>query len=220
MVQKKEKWKQLIEEEQKKPYYKQLWNTVNECYKLTKCYPAKKDIFKAFEETPFEKVKVIIIGQDPYFDGNATGLAFECKEKLSPSLANINQSLKNGAFTYRTNLSLENWTKQGVFLLNSVLTVQEGEAHSHKDIGWQRFTGQMIYNLSIQESYKVFLLWGKEAQNMYNACANKSIFNCTIESEHPAYASYQRRAWNNNDCFNMTNVYLLNKGLTPIIWNR
>lgn len=181
-------------------------------------YPEYKQIFRAFNETPYDKTRVVILGQDPYYNGQADGLAFSCKNEISPSLSKIYGAL--GGFEMRTKTSLEHWAAQGVLLVNSVLTVAEGVSGSHKGIGWEIFTTTLLADLAKNKNVLVWLIWGKEAQKLYQERIEPFVKtdNLVIMSEHPAFASYKRKRWDNGDCFNKTNEYLKDYKIEPINW--
>ncbi len=208
----------FILEESKKDYYKKLFDTLNEEYENYTCYPARNSLFHAFQLTPFENVKVVIFGQDPYHEPNqAHGLAFSVLcDKLPPSLKNIYKEMEsdlgkpvnqNGDLTYLA--------KQGVLLLNTVLSVREGQANSHKNIGWQEFTDNVIKKLNEIDRPIVFILWGSQSINKKKLLNNPKHF--IIESNHPSPLSAYRGFFGSKP-FSKTNEFLKSKGLEEINW--
>ena len=161
-------WLEALKPEFGKQYYKQLFAKVGQEYQTRKVFPAPDDIFNAFHFTPLDQVKVVILGQDPYHnDGQAHGLCFSVKPdvEIPPSLVNIYQELQEDCGCYIPNNGyLEKWAKQGVLLLNTVLTVRAHQANSHRGIGWEEFTDAAIRILDEQDRPMVFLLWGRPAQ--------------------------------------------------------
>lgn len=177
-------WNDLIESEQKKPYFKKLEEFLKKEYDDYVIYPPQNQIFAAFNLTPFEEVRVVVLGQDPYYrHGQANGLAFSVESgvKVPPSLRNIykllgNEGDLNGDLTYLA--------KQGVLLLNTVLTVREGEADSHKNIGWENFTNQVIFMLNKSTIPIVFMLWGNNAIKKEKLITNN--VHLVLKAPHPS----------------------------------
>ena len=161
-------WQAALKNEFHQPYYAKLYKTIMEEYRTTKVFPPPQDMFNAFEYTPLNDVKVVILGQDPYHnDGQANGLCFSVREDIDipPSLVNIYKELHSDLGCYiPDNGCLEKWAKQGVFLLNTVLTVRAHQAFSHRGIGWEQFTDAVIQTLNDQDRPIVYLLWGRPAQ--------------------------------------------------------
>ena len=161
-------WANALKGEFSKDYYKKLFQTVGAEYKTHTIYPPADDIFNAFHFTPLEQVKVVILGQDPYHEpGQAHGLCFSVKPEVSipPSLVNIYKELEDDLGCYIPNNGyLEKWARQGVLMLNTVLTVRAHQANSHKEIGWEQFTDAAIKVLAEQDRPMVFILWGRPAQ--------------------------------------------------------
>ena len=161
-------WLEALREEFRKPYYRQLFETVNQEYKTRKIFPPVDDIFNAFHLTPLHKVKVVILGQDPYHnDGQAHGLCFSVKKgvEVPPSLVNIYQELHDDlGCRIPDHGCLTKWAKQGVLMLNTVLTVRAHQANSHRGIGWEEFTDAAIMACNGQDRPIVFILWGTPAQ--------------------------------------------------------
>ena len=212
-------WKEQLREEFDKDYFIRLTNTIkNEKSSGIVIYPRGSLIFNAFNLTPFDRVKVIIIGQDPYHGpGQAHGLSFSVPEgvNLPPSLQNIFKELKSDLGVnapYSGNL--ERWASQGVFLLNSVLTVRAGQAASHAKIGWTEFTDAVITTLSKQKTGLVFLLWGNYARG------KKELIDSTkhliLEAAHPSPLA--RGAFFGCKHFSKSNDYLILQGKVPIEW--
>ena len=212
-------WLEPLSEEFKKPYYKKLYDTVKSEYEARQIFPAAEDIFNAFEFTPLSEVKVVILGQDPYHnDGQAHGLCFSVKPDVAipPSLVNIYQELHDDlGCTVPDNGYLVKWAKQGVMLLNTVLTVRAHAANSHRGIGWEEFTDAAIKILNQQDRPMVFILWGRPAQ------AKKAMLNnpkhLILEAPHPSPLSAHRGFFGSKP-FSKTNAFLEANGLAPIDW--
>jgi uracil-DNA glycosylase len=200
-------------------YFKATGMYIAEQREKETVYPEREDVFKAFELTPFRKVKVVLLGQDPYHDGNATGLAFECGRKPSPSWRKILEEYKL-EFPVRFEADLEygrgldRWATQGVLLLNTALTVRKGEPGSHTE-PWKQFTREIMKALIEDKSPKVFLLWGKYAQTYVPAIKPPHTY---FKAEHPAAAVYGQRPWNAEAPFRTANAFLRSVGLTEIQW--
>ncbi|MGM9985874.1 MAG: uracil-DNA glycosylase [Bacillaceae bacterium] len=181
-------WKKIIEQEQDKPYFKRLMDFLETEYAQNVIYPKKEDIFKALELTDYEDVKVVILGQDPYHgEGQAQGLSFSVAEgiKLPPSLLNIFKERKADiGVDLSSSGSLIHWAQQGILLLNTVLTVQAGKAHSHKGKGWEQFTDAIIKALNEREKPIIFVLWGRPAQAKKALITNPN--HVILESVHPS----------------------------------
>ena len=212
-------WLAPLEEEFKKPYYKKLYEKVKEEYQTHEVFPDSNDIFNAFEFTPLSEVKVVILGQDPYHDvGQAHGLCFSVKPdvKIPPSLVNIYQELRDDlGCTIPNNGYLVKWAKQGVLLLNTVLTVRAHAANSHRGIGWEEFTDAAIRVLNEQDRPIVFILWGRPAQKKKAMLNNPK--HLILESPHPSPLS-ARGGFFGSRPFSKTNDFLEENGLTPIDW--
>ena len=212
-------WKQLLSDEFSKPYFESLANFVKSEYESKTIYPKGNSIFKAFDLCPVEKVKVVILGQDPYHGPNqAHGLAFSVKEGIPfpPSLLNIFKELKSDMdLPFPPHGNLERWAKQGVLLLNATLTVEAHKAGSHQKKGWEIFTSAVIENLAAHKSNLVFLLWGSYAQK--KAGEINSDNHLKLQTSHPSpLSSY--RGFLGCKHFSQTNAYLEAQGITPIIW--
>lgn len=212
-------WNQALAEEFKKPYYKKLYLTVKEEYASKKIFPASEDVFNAFAFTPLDQVKVVILGQDPYHnDGQAHGLCFSVKPEVDipPSLVNIYKELQDDlGCRIPNNGYLEKWAKQGVMMLNTVLTVRAHQANSHKGIGWEEFTDAAIRVLNEQDRPMVFLLWGRPAQNKKVLLNNPK--HLILEAPHPSPLSSYRGFFGCKH-FSKTNEFLQSHGLEPIDW--
>tara|TARA_B100001769_G_scaffold152043_1_gene119208 strand:- start:2266 stop:2931 length:666 start_codon:yes stop_codon:yes gene_type:complete len=213
-------WEKVLSNQFKLDYYKKLEKKVLDDYNSLKCYPDLNNIFKAFNLCKFNDLKVVIIGQDPYHGYNeANGLAFSVNEGINipPSLKNILKEVKSDiGKTSINNGDLSIWATQGVFLLNSILTVVENKPLSHKGIGWEDFTNEVIKIISKNASNIVFLLWGNNAKNKIKFIDEQK--NCVLMSGHPSPLSANRGYWFNNKHFSQTNNYLISKNKTPIIW--
>ncbi len=212
-------WAKALSGEFKKPYYRELFQKIGEEYNTRRVFPDPDDIFNAFHFTPLDQVKVVILGQDPYHgDGQAHGLCFSVKPEVDipPSLVNIYKELEDDLGCYIPNNGyLEKWARQGVMLLNTVLTVRAHQANSHRGIGWEEFTDAAIRVLAAQERPMVFILWGRPAQ------AKKTYLDGTrhliLEAPHPSPLSAYKGFFGSRP-FSRTNQYLEEHGLTPIDW--
>jgi uracil-DNA glycosylase len=204
-------WNDILAPEFKKPYFTELMNFVDTAYASTTVYPSKDKIFEAFNLAPFNKVKVIILGQDPYHEPDqAQGLCFYVPPsvKAPPSLKNIAKELGKMP-------DLLSWAKQGVLLLNATLTVEAHKAGSHQKKGWEEFTDAAIKALANKRENLVFILWGAYAQKK-GAFIERSR-HLVIESAHPSPLS-ARRGFFGSQPFSKANAYLSEKNITPIIW--
>lgn len=212
-------WLEPLSPEFKKPYYAKLYKTVQQEYNTRLIFPPANDIFNAFEFTPLSEVKVVILGQDPYHgDGQAHGLCFSVKPDVDipPSLVNIYQELHDDLGCYIPNNGyLEKWAKQGVMLLNTVLTVRAHQANSHRGIGWEEFTDAAIRILDEQDRPIVFLLWGRPAQMKKSMLHNPK--HLILEAPHPSPLSAYRGFFGCKH-FSQANAFLQEHGLTPIDW--
>ena len=212
-------WKELLSEEFDKPYFEELISFVKEEYATRRIYPRGSNIFRAFEKCPVEKLKVVIIGQDPYHGpGQANGLCFSVADGVPfpPSLRNIFQevSTDTGA-PIPSSGNLDRWAEQGVLLLNAVLTVREHEAASHAGRGWEQFTDAVVRAIAARKESIVCLLWGSYAQRK-GAIADPQK-NCILKSVHPSPLSVYRGFWGCKH-FSKANDYLIAHGQTPINW--
>lgn len=211
-------WKKVLEPEFTKTYWKELADFVRTEYKTKKVYPPAPDIFRAFALCPFDKVKVVIVGQDPYHGAyQANGLSFAVNEGITipPSLKNIYKEISDDLHT--TPLpsgDLSRWAKQGVFLLNSVLSVQAGSPASHSKKGWEEFTNAVIDALNKNKKHVVYLLWGKYAQTKGAVIGREN--NLVLTSAHPS--PYSATMFFGNHHFSKCNDYLTGHNITPINW--
>lgn len=218
-VQIEESWRERLQGEFDKPYFEQLTAFVRQEYMQRVVYPPAKLIFNAFNLCPFQRVKVVLIGQDPYHGpGQAQGLCFSVNEgvKFPPSLVNIFKELESdlGVPTPRSG-SLVHWARQGVFLLNATLTVREHEAGSHQNRGWEEFTDAVIRCLATEREHLVFILWGSYAQRK-GAFIDRSR-HLVITSPHPSPLSAYHGFFGTKP-FSRTNDYLVANGQEPIQW--
>lgn len=212
-------WLEPLSEEFKKPYYKELYTKVKEEYGRHQVFPAANDIFSAYELTELSRVKVVILGQDPYHDvGQAHGLCFSVKPgvQIPPSLVNIYQELRDDlGLKVPNNGYLEKWARQGVLLLNTVLTVRAHQANSHRGIGWEKFTDATIRILNKQDRPIVFLLWGKPAQSKMAMLDNPN--HLILTAPHPSPLSAYR-GFLGCKHFSKANAFLSQNGIEPIDW--
>ena len=215
-----ESWKQQLQTEFEKPYFKNLSQFIKAEYALHTCYPKGKDVFAAFDHSSFDKTKVVIIGQDPYHGpGQANGLCFSVKDGIAhpPSLINIFKEIETDlGKPYPQSGNLERWAEQGVLLLNATLTVRSHEAGSHQKRGWETFTDAVIKKLSDKREGLIFLLWGGFAKKKA-ALIDKQKHHI-LTSGHPSPLSANRGYWFGNKHFSRTNEILRQKGEAPINW--
>lgn len=213
-----ESWKKRLASEFEKPYFKELTHFVKEAYKTKAVYPPPKDIFRALDLTPFEKVKVVILGQDPYHGPRqANGLCFAVHEgiRTPPSLLNIFKEIESDLGTKPDmNPDLSRWAKQGVLLLNATLTVEAGKAGSHQHKGWEEFTDAAVQSLSNEREHLVFILWGNYAREK-GARVDRTK-HLVLESAHPSPFSATR--FFGTKPFSKANRYLKEQGEAPIDW--
>ena len=211
-------WTEILAPIKNTEYFTTLWEKVKEEYQTIKCFPPKNQIFRAIELTPFEEVKVVIIGQDPYHNDNqANGLCFSVSDKVTapPSLKNIFKELEDDLGIKKTSNELEMWAKQGVLLLNATLTVRAHEANSHKDLGWEKFTDFIIKEISDKTENVVFVLWGAFAQKKAGLIDASRHF--IIQSAHPSPFSVHKGFFGSRP-FSKINQFLEEKGKEPINW--
>lgn len=213
-------WLPAIQGEFKKPYYKDLFQFVKDEYSRTVIYPPSEDIFNALHLTPLGKVKVLILGQDPYHNENqAHGLSFSVplsQKEIPPSLQNIYQELHDDlGCEIPDNGYLEKWAKQGVLLLNTVLTVRAHQANSHKGHGWEQFTDAIIQAVNAQDRPIVYLLWGKPAQSKMPMLTNPK--HLILQAPHPSPLSAYRGFFGCKH-FSRANAFLEANGESPIDW--
>ncbi len=213
-------WKRELKDEFKKPYFQELINFVKIEYEGNTCFPLAENIFEAFDLAPFEEVKVVILGQDPYHGPQqAHGLCFSVYEgaKVPPSLKNIYKEIEADiAKPVPSTGNLENWANQGVLMLNAVLTVRAHEAGSHQMKGWEKFTDRVIEIISGEKENVVFLLWGGPAKK--KGAKIDSSKHLVLTSGHPSPLSAIRGHWFGNKHFSKTNNYLKTHGKKPIDW--
>ena len=213
-------WKRSLAQEFEKSYFQELVGFVKKEYKQYSCYPKGKHIFAAFEHSPFEKTKVVIIGQDPYHGPNqANGLCFSVSDGIShpPSLMNIFKEIQADlGIPYPKSGNLERWADQGVLLLNATLTVRAHQAGSHQKKGWESFTDQVIKTVSDQKHGVVFLLWGGYAKKKVTLIDRDK--HHILTAGHPSPLSANRGLWFGNKHFSKTNALLLQMGKKPIAW--
>ena len=213
------KWKKALEDEFDRPYWKLLTKTVRDQYLSTTVYPPAKNVFRAFDLCPLDKVKVVIVGQDPYHGfSQANGLSFSVNDgiALPPSLQNIYKEIHNdlGITPYPSG-DLSRWASQGVLMLNSVLTVLANKPASHSGIGWEEFTNAVIKTLNSNRSNIVYMLWGKYAQVKGEAIDRSR--NLVLTSAHPS--PYSAANFFGNHHFSQCNKYLEEHKILPIDWH-
>ena len=212
-------WDKILEEEFKKDYFIKLMNGVREEYKKKTIFPRKDQVFNAFRYTPYKDVKVVILGQDPYHgEGEAEGLSFSVPLNIRkpPSLVNIFKELHDDlGCPIPKHGSLHSWAKEGVLLLNAVLTVVKDHAASHQGMGWETFTDDVIKLVNEKEEPVVFILWGRYARSKKKLITNPKHF--VIESAHPSPLSAYNGFFGSRP-FSKTNKYLESKGIKPINW--
>ena len=223
-------WKDALKEEFEKDYFIKLTEFVRNEYRQHTCYPPGNEIFNAFNLCPLSKVKVVILGQDPYHgEGQAEGLCFSVKTgiALPPSLINIFKEVKDDIGTRPQIIkdlqgkdmydgSLRRWAQQGVFLLNTCLSVRQHEAFSHSRQGWESFTDAVIKIISEKQEHVAFMLWGGPARSKKKIIDTSK--HLVLESVHPSPLSANRGGWFGNHHFSRCNAWLQEKGLMPIVW--
>lgn len=215
-------WTEALGEEKRQPYFQQILDTVKaERESGQIIYPPAADVFNAFKATEFDRVKVVILGQDPYHgEGQAHGLAFSVLpdiKKIPPSLINIYKELASdiSGFQIPKHGYLQHWAEQGVLLLNTVLTVRAHQANSHASLGWERFTDTVVHRLAEQREHLVFILWGSHAQKK-GAFIDRNR-HLVLTSPHPSPLSASRGFFGSKP-FSQANAYLLSHGESPIDW--
>lgn len=212
-------WNEILAEEMQKDYYQELQVFVQKRRAEVRVFPEEKNVFNALELTPFESVKVVILGQDPYHgSGQAHGLSFSVQKgiPLPPSLKNIYKELQEDiGEDLPTEGDLSHWAKQGVLLLNTVLTVEEGNANSHKGKGWERLTNRLIESLNELKHPVIFILWGKLAQDKEKLIINPN--HVILKAPHPSPLSAYRGFFGSKP-FSRVNDILIQQGQTPIRW--
>ena len=219
-VQIEESWKAHLGAEFSKPYFSQLTTAVSQEYRTTTCYPPGPLIFNAFNLCPFDEVKVVIIGQDPYHEpGQAHGLSFSVQDGVAypPSLQNIFKEIQADLGTpIPSSGNLTRWAEQGVLLLNASLTVRAHQANSHSSLGWQTFTDAAIRALASQREHLVYMLWGGYARG--KAYMIDKTRNLVLESVPPSPLSANRGGWFGQHQFSRCNAYLQDCGKKEIVW--
>ena len=214
-------WTEALGEEKQQPYFQHILDTVRaERESGQVIYPPATDVFNAFKATEFNQVKVVILGQDPYHGaGQAHGLAFSVQQgvRIPPSLQNIYKELSTdiAGFQIPKHGNLQHWAEQGVLLLNTVLTVREGQAHSHAALGWETFTDKVIRQLADHREHLVFILWGSHAQKK-GAFIDRNR-HLVLTAVHPSPLSAARCVYGSKP-FSQTNHNLQQHGLSPIDW--
>lgn len=209
-------WDLVLQEEMKKSYFRYIKDFIKEERLSKTIYPPANDLFNAFKLTDFKDIKVVILGQDPYHgEKEAMGLSFSVRRgvRTPPSLRNIFKELKDDIGVEREDTDLSSLAKQGVFLLNTVLTVEKDKANSHKDIGWEIFTDFVIKQINEKLNNVVFILWGRSARDKKKLITNPNHY--IIESAHPSPLSAYNGFFGSKP-FSKTNEYLIKVGKTPI----
>ncbi|PZR21868.1 MAG: uracil-DNA glycosylase [Flavobacterium psychrophilum] len=213
-------WGEILKDEFDKPYFSNLIDFVKSEYSHATCYPPGKKIFSAFDHCPFDKVEVVIIGQDPYHGpGQANGLCFSVSDGIPfpPSLQNIFREIQTDlGKPFPSTGNLERWADQGVLLLNAVLTVRQGEANSHQGKGWEAFTDAVIQKISAQKKDVVFMLWGGFAKKKGSSVDKQK--HLVLETGHPSPLSANKGHWFGNKHFSRANAFLAEKGKKQIDW--
>lgn len=210
-------WDALLSAEYEKPYFTELLDMVDSEYLARTIYPPKTQIYSAFARVPFSKVKVVILGQDPYHgEGQANGMAFAVGKgcPLPPSLQNIFKEIESDIGVYPRGSTLCGWAEQGVLLLNTVLTVRSGQPQSHSRLGWQTFTDAVIELLAKRERPMVFMLWGANAHNKEKLIGTRHL---VLKSVHPSPLSAYRGFFGCKH-FSKANEFLVKNGEQPIDW--
>ena len=218
-----ESWREKLKGEKDKRYYKELVEKVREEYKNRTCYPPEDKIFNAFNLCPFDKVKVVIMGQDPYFNpGQAMGLSFSVPEgiQLPPSLQTLYRALDISLDASDKPLGdLTRWVEQGVLLLNTTLTVRKDKPNSHRKYKWWRFTDAVIKALDVEREHIVFILWGRIAQRKERFVHVDSDKHMVLKAIHPSPLAVRRKGeWDGKEHFMCCNKYLNEHGIAPIDW--
>ena len=211
-------WQEIFHNIKEQHDFSEMEAFLEEAYQNTTVYPARENVYQAFDLTPLDNVKVVILGQDPYHGPNqAHGLAFSVQPdaKFPPSLRNIYKELESDIGCKRTSPHLQDWAKEGVLLLNTVLTVEAHKAHSHKNIGWEIFTNEIIKSISRELEDVVFILWGKPAQEKIKLIDTER--HHIIKSVHPSPLSAHIGFFGSKP-FSETNQFLKSKGKEPINW--
>lgn len=216
-------WSEVLSPIKNSEYFRELRTKIEDEYENHLCFPLKNKIFRAIELTPFNEIKVVILGQDPYIHPNeANGLAFSVSNEVRtpPSLRNIFKELSADLGIKRKNNELDSWAEQGVLLLNSTLTVRAGQSNSHHFLQWNRFTDFIIKSISERKENVVFLLWGMFAQGKEKLINTQT--HLILKSSHPSPLSVYKKApipFSGSKPFSKTNSYLKKKGINEINWN-
>lgn len=214
------KWDVILKDEFTKEYFKKLGVFIKEQYKTKTCYPSYANIFNALRYTDYDEVKVVILGQDPYHGPNeAHGLSFSVREgvKIPPSLVNIFKELETDLGVIRDHSDLTGWAKQGVFLLNSIMSVEKDKPLSHKNKGWEIFTDTIIQKLNEREKPIVFILWGSFARSKKTFITNPQ--HLILEAVHPSPLSAHNGFFGSKP-FSKTNTFLITHDMKPIDWEK
>lgn len=214
-----EPWKKLLKSEFNSDYFLDIISKTKEEYNNFKCFPKGKNIFRAFDSCPLEKLKVIIIGQDPYHGENqANGLCFSVENEIEnpPSLVNIFKELDKNYGELRLKSDLSDWAYQGVLLLNSVLTVRKRFPGSHKYIGWETFTNNVISIISKEKKGLVFMLWGNYAKSKEKFIRKNE--HLILKAGHPSPLSANKGFWFDNSHFKKCNEFLIKNNSSPVSW--
>ncbi len=218
MIKIRKSWFEILNDEFNKEYFKKLQSFLKNEYKSYEIYPSEDKIFNSLNHVPLDKIKVVIIGQDPYHEpGQAQGLSFSVPENVDipPSLVNIMQEIENDLnIKCEKNGNLERWANQGVLLLNTVLTVRKGQANSHKEKGWEILTKKIIEIIGKREKPVVFMLWGSYAQKYSDLIAPQHLI---LKAPHPSPLSAYRGFFGCKH-FSKCNDFLIKNGETPIDW--
>ena len=218
-----ESWREKLKEELDKPYYRELVEKVREEYKNETCYPPEDKIFNALNLCPFDKVKVVIMGQDPYFhSGQAMGLSFSVPEgiQLPPSLQTLYRALAISLDASDKPLGdLTRWVEQGVLLLNTTLTVRKDKSNSYRKYKWRRFTDAVIRALDAEREHIVFMFWGRIAQRKERLVHVDNDRHMVLKAIHPSPSAVRRKGeWDGKEHFTCCNKYLNEHGIAPINW--
>jgi len=217
-----EQWAEVLDKEFTSPYMQTLKTKLENCYIFGKVYPSRKNIFRAYRETQLNDVRVLILGQDPYHNGVATGLAFDIGNHttINPSLRNIQKEIRDSVGLSQEGGDISHWTKQGVMLLNTVLTVDAGSPKSHAGWGWEKFVAASLMALNYRKNVDplVVMLWGKEAQKYENFFTMPE--QCVLKAPHPAAEAYSGGKAGFFGCghFKKANDWLEKHHCSPIIW--
>lgn len=214
-------WSSVLKEELKALYFLELLQNLKKERKLYTVFPKEEDVFKAFLSVPFAKVKVVLLGQDPYHgEGQAMGLSFSVPKncKIPPSLKNISKELhRDLQVPLFMHGDLQTWAKQGVLLLNTILTVREGSAKSHEQMGWERFTDRVVQEIANKTEPVVFLLLGKKAEEKIQIIKSKADLHIFITAAHPS--PFSAKKFIGSGVFSKVNEALQQINQTPIDWN-